>query len=311
MIKQRQVCFRHFGTNPFVRTPYLFSLLLGSLILGCSGSQPATTPQTVTTSGGMEMAFLSGGEFLMGDDRGEEDEKPAHRVRVSPFYMDVCEVTQASYESLMGKNPSKFTAADHPAERVSWYAATQYCNMRSLREGLRPCYDAKTGACDFMADGYRLPTEAEWEYACRAGTVTPWCNGSEPGKLGSTAWFKGNASKATHPVRQKSPNAWGLYDMHGNVAEWCNDVYREGYGVTAEADDPHGPAAGDERVLRGGNFAGNEDSCRSSARSCRAPICRRVLRIRGLWVSLRAQGDGKPTRMNRQNRIRGLRWPSA
>ncbi len=238
----------------------------------------AAAPQTIVTKTGIEMVLLPGGEFLMGDDEGEADEKPAHRVRLSPFTIDACEVTQAAYEGLMGKNPAKFTAADGPVERVSWLSAAQYCNMRSRREGFKPCYDPKTFACDFTADGYRLPTEAEWEYACRAGTTGRWSFGSDPAKLASHGWFQKNAAKTTHAVKQRQPNPWGLYDMHGNVAEWCNDFYQEGYAPASAGknpaglqEDPRGPASGEERVMRGGSWKADEESCRSSARASTSP----------------------------------------
>ena len=226
--------------------------------------------QPITTKTGVEMVLVPAGRFVMGDD-SEDDEQPAHPVRISAFYMDVREVTQASYQSLMGKNPSKFAATESPVERLSWYAATQYANMRSLREGLTPCYDPETLQCDFAADGYRLPTEAEWEFACRAGTTTRWSFGSDKATLGKHAWFKENAGKTTHPIGQKSPNPWGLYDMHGNVAEWCNDFYGEGYGPEGEVADPRGPASGEERVLRGGSWASSAQGCRSSARASQPP----------------------------------------
>jgi formylglycine-generating enzyme required for sulfatase activity len=249
------------------------------LLGGCRGrdvpapSEPARAdaPEVIVTKTGIEMVRLPGGEFLMGDDQGEEDEKPAHRVHVSPFFIDVCEVTQASYQSLMGKNPAKFTSPDRPVERASWFSAIQYCNLRSVKEGLKPCYDLKTLACDFTANGYRLPTEAEWEYACRAGTTTRWSFGNDPAALGTHAWFKKNAKKSTQPVRQQSPNPWGLYDMHGNVAEWCNDFYKESYDQAGQGKDPRGPASGDERVLRGGSWSTGEENCRSSARASAAP----------------------------------------
>ena len=217
------------------------------------------------------MVLVQAGEFMMGDDGGEDDERPAHRVRVSAFWMDVTEVTQASFQALMGRNPAKFADPDKPVERISWHAAIQYCNMRSQRDGLTPCYDLKTLACDFAADGYRLPTEAEWEYACRAGTTTRWSFGDDPGKLKDHAWYKPHAAKMTHPVKSKRPNPWGLYDMYGNVAEWCQDFYAESYGDGNPVQDPRGPATGEDRVLRGGSWSADEDRCRSSARDFEAP----------------------------------------
>jgi formylglycine-generating enzyme required for sulfatase activity len=232
---------------------------------------PSAAPKIITTTTGLEMALIPAGEFIMGDERGDADEKPAHKVKVSAFYLDTREVTQKAYQSLMEKNPSKFKGPDKPVDQVDWYHAILYCNLRSLKEGLKPCYDAKTLACDFTATGYRLPTEAEWEYACRAGTLTKYSFGDEPAKLKASAWFKANAGQATHPVGQKAPNPWGLHDVHGNVAEWCHDVYGESYYQKTEAKDPRGPASGERRVLRGGSWRASEDGCGSSARNSETP----------------------------------------
>ena len=226
-----------------------------------------TAPKTIATSSGVEMALIPAGEFVMGGDNGDADEKPAHKVQVSAFFMDAREVTQKAYESLMKQNPSKFKGPGRPVEQVDWYHAVLYCNMRSLKEGLKPCYDPITLVCDFEADGYRLPTEAEWEYTCRAGTRSKYSFGDDPGKLAAHAWFKGNANQATHLAGQKAPNSWGLYDMHGNVAEWCNDIYSETYYQQSEGKDPRGPSSGDKRVLRGGGWSSSEEGCRSAARN--------------------------------------------
>ena len=225
----------------------------------------------IVTKTGLEMVLIPAGKFLMGDQGGEDDEKPVREVQLSAFYIDACEVTQASYQTLMGRNPAKFRGEDRPVERLSWHAAVQYCNMRSLREGLKPCYDPKTQQCDFSASGYRLPTEAEWEYACRAGSTSPWSFGQNSAGLDRHAWLKANAAKATHPVKQKLPNPWGLYDMHGNVAEWCNDFYAEKYPSGGPANDPRGPDRGDQRVLRGGSWNSGPDACRSAARKGETP----------------------------------------
>ena len=268
----------HFGVRI---SDFRFQILVLSalFVAGCAPNAPTAgsaapnsdVPTPILTKLGLPMVPIPGGRFIMGDDSAEHDQKPAHPVRVSPFLMDVTEVTQASYQELTGRNPSKFQQPDRPVERVSWVAAAQYCNLRSLREGLTPCYDPQTLACNFDADGYRLPTEAEWEYACRAGTTTAWSFGDDKGRLDRYAWYKGNAKGMTQPVRRKEPNAWGLYDMHGNVAEWCNDYYAGDYGSPAEQSDPRGPASGDQRVLRGGSWKVSEESCRCAARAAEAP----------------------------------------
>jgi len=250
------------------------AMLLGCLVnCGCQkkDSSPGTPVQFIRTASGIEMALISAGDFLMGSDRGDEDEKPAHRVHVSGFCMDKFAVTQKSFEALMGTNPSKFKGPDKPVERISWLAAVKYCNMRSLKEGLHPCYDTETMACDFEADGYRLPTEAEWEYACRAGSTTDYSFGNDPALLREYGWFKENSGEATNPVGQKQPNAWGLHDMHGNVSEWCNDFYAQDAYQRSGGVDPRGPATGEKRVLRGGNWRSEASGCRSSARSAESP----------------------------------------
>ncbi len=270
--------------KPYASLLQYLSILFTLFLLGCgqekksdlpTASTPppsaAAIPKPIPTPTGLEMVLIPAGAFIMGDDAGDDDEKPAHKVQVSAFYMDTRELTQKAYEALMEKNPSKIKQPENPVEQVDWYHAALYCNMRSLKEGLKACYDPKTLACDFEASGYRLPTEAEWEYACRAGNQTKYSFGDDTSKLRAAAWFKGNANQAPHPVGQKSPNPWGLYDMHGNVAEWCHDIYSETYYQKKEANDPRGPATGDKRVLRGGSWRTSEDGCRSTARNSENP----------------------------------------
>ncbi|MEW6238235.1 MAG: SUMF1/EgtB/PvdO family nonheme iron enzyme, partial [Candidatus Omnitrophota bacterium] len=252
------------------KTPFLFFALL-LLAGGCGGSTgneknaAKIEIQSITTKTGVEMLLIPAGEFVMGGDSGETDEKPAHKVIISAFFMDKTEVTQKSYASLMGKNPAKSKGEDKPVEQLSWFAAIKYCNMRSMREGLDPCYQLEPLLCNFDANGYRLPTEAEWEYACRAGTSGSYAFGSDAAKLSKYAWHKDNSNKTTHPVGTKAPNPWGLLDMYGNVWEWCNDYYAEGYAADA-AQDPKGPASGEKCVLRGGGWDSSAESCRSAAR---------------------------------------------
>ena len=247
------------------RTPA--GLLLPLLLLGFSGPEPGQPPLVITATG--EMALARAGSFVMGSDHGEADERPTRRVSLDAFLIDTCEVTQDQFEQLMHKSPAHFKGPNHPVEQVSWADGALYCNARSRAEGLEPCYDEETGACDFDADGYRLPTEAEWEYACRAGAPAEFACGSDPGKLRDYAWFADNAGKSTHPAGAKKPNAWGIHDMHGNVLEWCNDVYEEEYYAGAPGQNPRGPEdePGAKFVLRGGAWDSSADACRAAYRA--------------------------------------------
>jgi sulfatase modifying factor 1 len=230
---------------------------------------------TLVTKGGIEMILIPAGSFEMGSRRGKEDEKSVHRVSLSSFLMDKYEVTQAEYERLGEKeafpNPSHFKDPKFPVEQVTWVQAAVYCNARSKDEGLKPCYKEETSECDFNADGYRLPTEAEWEYACRAGSDKDYSFGADERKLGDYAWFAGNSDGKTRPVGQKKPNAFGLHDMHGNVAEWCNDIFARDYYPKSPPDNPRGPAKGERYVLRGGSWKSAADALRSFHRLAEDP----------------------------------------
>ena len=212
------------------------------------------------------MVKIPGGFFEMGSKKGTPDELPVHRVWVGPFWVDRFEVVQDQFKKYQLPDPSHFKNPNHPLDQINWTDATLYCNERSLAEGLEPCYDEETWKCNFQANGYRLPTEAEWEYACRAGTSTKYSFGNDARKLKAYAWFAENSAAKTHPVGKKKPNLWGLYDMHGNVAEWCSDFYSENYYKNSPEKNPNGPAKGKERVLRGGAWNSSTDSCRSSYR---------------------------------------------
>lgn len=232
---------------------------------------PSTAHGFVTMPDGTQMVRIPGGWFLMGSGRGEPDERPVHRVWISAFLMDRTEVTQEAYGRFVLANPSHFKGPRLPAEQVSWAAAALYCNARSKAEGLKPCYDEETALCDFSANGYRLPTEAEWEYACRAGTDTEYPFGKIGWNLSAHAWFEGNAEGMTHPVGQRRPNRWGLFDMLGNVAEWCNDIYGEGYYAESPERNPVGPTDGERYVVRGGAWNSPPEQCRPACRLTAGP----------------------------------------
>jgi formylglycine-generating enzyme required for sulfatase activity len=217
------------------------------------------------------MVWIPAGWFQMGSEaEGEFDETP-HNVYVSSFYIDRTELTQQEYERVMGKNPSRWKGQDNPVEQIRWRNAAQYCNTRSQLEGLQPAYDPNTWECDFGANGYRLPTEAEWEYACRAGTSTTYHFGDNSAQLASFAWFKGNCTRGPRPVAHREPNAWGLYDMYGNVWEWCHDFYGEDYYRQSPERDPKGQSQGQTRVVRGGCWNSRPNECRSAYRNYEDP----------------------------------------
>lgn len=254
---------------------HLCALMAGvTLVAGCgkrSAKGGASAPSEVVTKSGIEMIYLPGGEFTLGNDQGNADERPAHKVRLSAFLIDKTEVTHAMFAKVELSDPSHWQDNPRkPVERVRWRDAKQYCNERSRLEGLKPCYNEKTPdwECDYAANGYRLPTEAEWEYAARAGGDSPYDFGS-PDKLRQYAWFADNAEQQTHVVAQKKPNRWGLCDMYGNVSEWCEDVYSPTAYKDGPAADPHGPPSPGidvQRVLRGGNWQSSAEKCRASFR---------------------------------------------
>jgi serine/threonine-protein kinase len=206
-----------------------------------SGVAPTATPsRKVKNDFGIEFVLVSPGSFMMGAENGDTDEKPAHRVTISKdFYLGKYEVTQAQWQQVMGGNTSHFKNSDQcPVEQVSWDGVQEFIKKLNAQ-----------------SDGYlyRLPSEAEWEYACRAGTT-----GDYAGSLDAMAWYGNNSGDKTHPVGTKQPNGWGLYDMHGNVWEWVEDWYAP-YPSGAETD-PTGPSSGTSRVYRGGSYNSNKQS---------------------------------------------------
>ena len=210
----------------------------------------------------LKLALIPPGKFLMGspgDEGGrDEDEGPVREVVVSkPFYLGVHEVTQAQYEAIMEAKPSKFVDAAKPVESVSWEEAVEFCRRLSRR----------------TSQAVALPTEAQWEYACRAGTKTRFNSGDDDRQLYTFARYGQGPDAGTAPAGSKKPNAWGLYDMHGNVWEWCADWYAGSY-VNAPTQDPIGPALGQSRVLRGGSWVNSSDGCRCATRNKSLPDVR-------------------------------------
>jgi formylglycine-generating enzyme required for sulfatase activity len=188
----------------------------------------------------------------------------------------------------MGNKPSRFSGDNKPVENVSWFDCVEFCNKLSEKEGLEPVYNinGKNVTWDKNKNGYRLPTEAEWEYACRAGTTTRFNTGDSDSDLEKAGWFDDNSNIQTCPVAQKAPNNWGLYDMHGNVWEWCWDCY--GDYSSGSVTDPYGPSSGSNRVIRGGHWRNIARYCRSADRNYYGPngsyygIGFRFVRLAGL-----------------------------
>jgi len=205
----------------------------------------------------------------MGDhfNEGNSNELPVHEVTLNSFYIGQYEVTQAEYESLMGSNPAHDNGIgdNYPVYWVTWYNAVEYCNALSIQEGLTPCYDLSDWSCDFSEDGYRLPTEAEWEYAARGGVnwTDNYRYSGTTDNLGNYAWYNGSQS---HEVGTKLPNQLDIYDMSGNVSEWCNDWSLSSYYSSSPANNPTGPDSGSLRVIRSGGWVSNANYCRVANR---------------------------------------------
>jgi formylglycine-generating enzyme required for sulfatase activity len=243
------------------------------------GASSSDTPGTVTNSIGMKLVPIPAGDFQMGSTNSDrdayDDEKPQHSVRIThPFYLGIYPITQAQYQKVIGTTPSHFKdQPENPVESVSWYEAVGFCNRLSEMENMKPFYKIKGGSVTIPSKinpGYRLPTEAEWEYACRAGPETRYSFGDDPAELGEYAWYSENSDQKTHPVGRKRRNAFGLYDMHGNVWEWCWDRYDADYykqfSEHSPAVNPLGPSQAADRVIRGGGWLGIPRGLRSAYR---------------------------------------------
>ena len=206
----------------------------------------------------MKMVYVEGGTFQMGatsehGDVASSNERPIHSVTLDSYYIGECEVTQAQWRAIMGNNPSSFTGDNNPVECVSWHDAQSFCEKLSELTGRT----------------YRLPTEAQWEYAARGGNKSLGYKYSGSNNLKSVAWWYDNSNRQTRAVKQKQPNELGLYDMSGNVWEWCHDSY--GDYTSSSQYNPQGPSSGRNRVLRGGGWYSYAPYCRVSGRGNRTP----------------------------------------
>jgi formylglycine-generating enzyme required for sulfatase activity len=238
------------------------------------------------------MALVEGGAFLMGSREIPSDEEPVRSVTVDSFYIGKFEVTQAEWKAVMGNNPSLFRGDNLPVEYVDWFAAVEFCNKKSKIDGLTPCYSGTGGdiACDFGADGYRLPTEAEWEYAGRGGLGSRhynYCGGDDPGEV---AWYEVNSQFKTQAAGRKKPNELGIYDMSGNVGEWCWDRYDKDYYKAGPPENPSGPAMGNRRTYRGGGACDPRMLLRCARRFSRPPAFKNY----DLGFRIVKNGTGKP-----------------
>ena len=268
---------RMLAKNPADRYQTAEEVRLAFVRLRSSENKKASN-SILSNSIGMRFVRVPAGRFLMGvsnEDQvkwwAHEFEGPPHMVEISrEFLLGEAPVTQAEYLALKGVNPSRFSVGqlDRPVENVSWMDVINFLNQLSLKEGFQPYYRVDEDEIELLGGkGYRLPTEAEWEYACRAGSETSWYFGGDRKKLSNCGWISDNSNNETHPVRKLVPNAFGLYDLYGNVWEWCFDLYSDTfYSASQNAVDPSGPTRGSERVIRGGSFAHSRNT-RSSARS--------------------------------------------
>jgi formylglycine-generating enzyme required for sulfatase activity len=246
-----------------MKVKIILSSLVLAFVAGCatippeyqekiSGDFGPSQGDVILNSIGMKLVYIQAGDFMMGSGLSPsqvssqfggnadwyKDEHPQHKVKISEgFWIGQTEVTQAQYRAVMDTNPSNFKGDNNPVEQVNWSDAMEFCKKLSQKE---------------IGRTYTLPTEAQWEYACRAGTSTVFSFGNSESSLGDYAWYKSNSNDKTHPVGQKRPNDFGLYDMHGNVWEWCRDWYDSGYYNKNIITDPENKQGDSNRVLRGG-----------------------------------------------------------
>jgi len=277
-------------------------------IYAFAGSNNSSYSNEIVYTSIEEITLVQGGTFDMGDhyNEGGSDELPVHSVTLANFAISKTEVTHTRYieflndfgvnsngsyngtelidmddsDCAIDHNGSFYfggsnyaSSADCPVIEVTWYGCVVYCNWKSQQDGLTSCYNLSDWSCDFDANGYRLPTEAEWEYAARGGInwEDNYKYSGTTDNLGDYAWYYSNSNYQTHPVGTKLPNQLGIFDMSGNVWEWCNDWYDSGYYSSSPQNNPTGPENGSYRVLRGGSWFGSDFFCRVASRNSNSP----------------------------------------
>ena len=245
-----------------IRKTALMTLCIVLLCASAAKSATDASPKSYTNSIGMEFVSISAGSFIMGEAPSSPKSirrNTPFKVTISnPFYMGKYEVTQEQWRAIMGNNPAKFQNPQNPIEWISWNDIQLFIRKLNRKEG---------------TDKYRLPTEAEWEYAARAGSSAQYFFGNSEEALEQYAWYWDQLDEKTQPVGRKKPNPWGLHDMYGNVWEWVGDWY--GDYPDAAVTDPQGPSSGSSRVARGGSWRNEAKDCRSSSRNRNAPDRRR------------------------------------
>jgi formylglycine-generating enzyme required for sulfatase activity len=229
-----------------------------ALVPGRREKPASTALQPVVNSAGIELVPIPGGSFIMGGDPAGhvDDELPAHPVRVAPFYLGRYEVTQAQWQAVMGYNPSSYKHPQRPVDQVTWLEVQSFISKLNRMEG---------------TSLYRLPTEAEWEYAARAGTTGRWSFGDDPSQLERYAWVGQRGDIGTQPVGGRLPNPWGLYDMYGNVWEWVQDCWHDDYQNAPHEAVAWGGGDCSRRMLRGGAWNSPPDYARSAVRGSYSP----------------------------------------
>jgi len=292
---------------------YILSNIVSNIKYNINKGVRCMKHKTIQTEVKSEMILISGGTFQMGSNNGRDNEKPVHTVTVASFYMSKYPVTNKEYTLYKPEAISFESKPAYPVNCVNWYNAVEYCNWLSDRDGLSRCYRGSGDniKMDLSKNGYRLPTEAEWEYACRAGTTTEYYWGDKMD--GDYCWYLDNPKNWINPVGQKNANSFGLYDMSGNVWEWCWDLYDKDYYKNSPSKNPTGPSSGSGRVervrgwtyladgwrtpkvspravvIRGGSWDSGAEHCRSAGRSYFTPVSTRTCNNVGFRPVRRAQ----------------------